>query len=99
MLRTYIRSCNRSQSFLLAGLHPHFDEKRRWSNHKERVERRVDNLVQSQEHLDERDEEGDGTLAGLASHRGLRVGDHKEDEELIFGSGDGGDLRLPWVAG
>ena len=49
-----LASCGHSQRLLPAGLHPHLDQKRGRSNQEERIERRVDDLVQPQQHLDKR---------------------------------------------
>src|SRR6266496_911117 len=78
---------------------PHFQQKGRWPDQEKRVERRIDNLIQTHHHFHQRDEERNHALSGAGAHRGFRVANHEENKQLIHRPSDGRDLRLPGMAG
>src|SRR5579872_680496 len=82
----------------MARIPDHLDHQRDGPNKEERIERRVNALIEAQHHLDKRDNDCNHTLSPLWPNRRLGVGNHKEDEELIFRASDWRKLREPWVA-
>ena len=68
----------------VSGVPPHFDQQRRGTHAEERVERRVNALVQTEKHLDGRNAEGNHALTHSRLHGSFGIGDHEKNEELIF---------------
>src|SRR5262245_45789682 len=64
------KSCSSVRASAPATLH----EQRRRADEEQRVERRIDDLVQPQDHLDDGHETDDQHLAALRSDSGLRIG-------------------------
>src|SRR5215510_12808818 len=76
---------------------PDFKRERRGADNRQRVIRRVNVLGQSEDHFHRGHQERDQTLRPLRFHRGPRIGDHKEDEELIHRPGDRRNFGLEAV--
>ena len=63
------------------------------------VIRRMDYTIEPQNRLGKGDQERHDTLAPLAAHRRLGIGDHEENEKLIHRARDRGDRRQPGISG
>src|ERR1044072_385760 len=90
------------ESFLCSNssprLQPDLDQHRCWSNQKQCVKRCEDNLVETQQHLDQRHDKHNHTLPLLRLHRRLRIRHHEEHEELVHRSRNRRDFRAPRIA-
>src|SRR5579863_353523 len=97
-LKSCLRGKRRRLDNGMASTPYHLDDQRNGTDEEERIQRRVDTLIEPEEQFSQGDEEGDDTLGPLRPYGRLGVRDHEEREELILGTRDRRDLRKPWIA-